>query len=317
MRIILITPAPPQSRAGNRATASRWANILRSLGHRVEIATTYAGQNADLMIALHAWRSAESIQQFSDAFHKRPLIVAVTGTDAYRFIHSYPDTTLQSIHLADYLVGLHDLIGNTLPQNERHKLSVIHQSAQPVGKRESYRRYFHVSVMGHLRDEKDPMRPAMAVRNLPRSSRIRVHHYGKAHTPEWAERAQAEMKTNIRYQWHGEIAHHKIKQVYRRTHLLVLPSRMEGGANVISEAIVAGVPVVASDIEGSIGLLGDDYAGYYPVENEKALSTLLLKAESDHAYYKKLEQACIAKQPLFTLENETRGWSELLKKVFQ
>ena len=317
MRIILITPAPPQSRAGNRATATRWANILRSLGHRVEIATTYTGQNADLMIALHAWRSAESIQQFSDAFHERPLIVAITGTDAYRFIHSHPDTTMRSIQLADYLVGLHDLIGNTLPQNERHKLSVIYQSAQPIDKREPYRRYFHVSVMGHLRDEKDPMRPAMAVRQLPASSRIQVHHYGKAHTPEYAKLAQAEMNTNTRYQWHGEIAHHKIRQVYRRTHLLVLPSRMEGGANVISEAIVAGVPVIASDIEGSVGLLGDDYAGYYAVENEQALSTLLLKAESDTAYYKKLEQACIARQPLFTLENETRGWRELLKKVWQ
>lgn len=315
MRIILITPAPPQSRAGNRATATRWANILRSLGHKVEIATAYAGQNADLMIALHAWRSAESIQQFSDTFNHRSLIVAITGTDAYRFIHSHPDTTLQSIHLADRLVGLHDLIGNTLPQHERHKLSVIHQSAEAVGEREPYKRYFHVSVMGHLRDEKDPMRPAMAVRNLPVSSRIKLHHYGKAHTPEYAEQAQAEMKSNTRYIWHGEIAHHKIRQVYRRTHLLVLPSRMEGGANVISEAIVAGVPVIASDIEGSIGLLGDDYAGYYPVENEQALSTLLLKAESDHAYYKKLEQACITRQPLFTPENETRGWRELLQSI--
>ncbi len=86
---------------------------------------------------------------------------------------------------------------------------------------------------------------------------------------------------------------------------------------MISEAIVAGVPVIASDIEGSIGLLGDDYAGYYPVENEKALSKLLLKAESDKAYYTKLELACIAKRPLFTLENETRGWSELLQRVGQ
>ena len=315
MRIILITPAPPQSRAGNRATATRWANILRSQGHKVEIATTYAGQDADMMISLHAWRSAESIQQFSDTFHKRPLIVAITGTDAYRFIHSHPDTTLQSIHLADHLVGLHDLIGNALPQHERHKLFVIHQSAEPVGKREPYQRYFHVSVMGHLRDEKDPMRPAIAIRNLPVSSRIKLHHYGKAHTPEYADRAQAEMKLNTRYTWHGEIAHHKIRQVYRRTHLLVLPSRMEGGANVISEAIVAGVPVIASDIEGSIGLLGDDYAGYYPVENEKALSKLLLKAESDNAYYKQLEQACIARQPLFTPENEARGWRKLLESV--
>ncbi|MGB5457528.1 MAG: selenoneine biosynthesis selenosugar synthase SenB [Gammaproteobacteria bacterium] len=317
MHIILITPAPPLSRAGNRATASRWATILRALGHRVEIATAYAGQEADLMIALHAWRSAESIRRFSDAFQDRPLIVAITGTDAYRFIHSHPDTTLQSIHRADYLVGLHDLIGNTLPQNQRHKLFVIHQSAEPIGEREPYKRYFHVSVMGHLRDEKDPMRPAMAVRKLPASSRIKVHHYGKAHTPEWASRAQAEMDINTRYVWHGEIAHHKIRQIYRRTHLLVLPSRMEGGANVVSEAIVAGVPVIASDIEGSIGLLGNDYAGYYPLENEEALSMLLLKAESDSAYYKKLEQACIAKQPLFTLENETRGWRELVHKVRQ
>jgi putative glycosyltransferase (TIGR04348 family) len=315
MRIILITPAPPQSRAGNRATATRWANILSSLGHRVDIATGYAGQNVDMMIALHAWRSAESIQQFSRTFPGRPLIVAITGTDAYRFIHSHTDTTLQSIHLADRLVGLHDLIGNTLPQHERHKLFVIHQSAQPVGQRVLYKRYFHVSVMGHLRDEKDPMRPAMAVRDLPASSRIRIHHYGKAHTPDYAARARAEMESNPRYTWHGEIAHHKIRQVYRRTHLLVLPSRMEGGANVISEAIVAGVPVIASDIEGSIGLLGDDYGGYYPVENEKALTALLLKAESNTAWYHMLEQACIARQPMFTPENETRGWRELLESI--
>jgi putative glycosyltransferase (TIGR04348 family) len=285
------------------------------LGHRVEIATEYTGQKADVMIALHAWRSAESILQFSDAFPDRPLIVAITGTDAYRFIHSHPDTTLRSIRLADYLVGLHDLIGNTLPQDQRYKLFVIHQSADPISKREPYKRYFHVSVMGHLRDEKDPLRPALAARKLPPDSRIRVHHYGKAHTAEWASRAQAEMQVNARYVWHGEIPHYKIRQVYQRTHVLVLPSRMEGGANVISEAIVAGVPVIASDIEGSIGLLGDDYAGYYPVENEEALSMLLSRAESDKDYYSMLEQACVAKQPLFTLEHETRGWRELLQRV--
>jgi putative glycosyltransferase (TIGR04348 family) len=252
---------------------------------------------------------------FTDQFPGRPLIVAITGTDAYRYIHTHPDVTLRSIQLADHLVGLHDLIGNTLPQNQRHKLSVIRQSAEPIGKREPYRRFFHVSVMGHLRDEKDPLRPALAVRDLPDSSRIKVHQYGKAHTPEYAEQAEAEMKANPRYTWHGEVAHHKVRQVYQRTQLLVLPSRMEGGANVISEAVVAGVPVIASDIEGSIGLLGDEYEGYYPVEDQNALATLLLKAESDHAYYQKLEQACIARQPLFTPESETQGWRELLRKV--
>lgn len=314
MRIILITPAPPKSRAGNRATAARWAHILRSLGHQVVIATHYGGENADLMIALHAWRSAGAIREFADAFPNRPLIVAITGTDAYRFIHSHPETTLQSIRLAHQLVGLHDLISNTLPEDQRHKMNIIYQSAKPIKKREPYEHYFHVSVMGHLREEKDPMRPALAVRHLPASSRIKVHHFGKAHSPEWADKAKAEMELNSRYFWHDEIAHHKIRQVYRRTNILVLPSRMEGGANVISEAVVAGVPVIASDIEGSIGLLGEDYAGYYPVEDENALSELMLRAESNSAFYQTLEQACIARQTMFTPESERNGWHDLLEK---
>ncbi len=152
MRIILITPAPPQSRAGNRATATRWAAILELLGHRVEIATEYTAQNADLMIALHAWRSADAVQRFAATHPNRPIVVAITGTDAYRFIHSHPETTLQSIQRADYLVGLHDLIANTLPEDQRHKMHVIYQSAQPITQRNPYKRYFHVAVLGHLRD---------------------------------------------------------------------------------------------------------------------------------------------------------------------
>ncbi len=315
MRIILITPAPPKSRAGNRATATRWANILKALGHSVEISVTYKNQNADMMLALHAWRSADAIQQFSEKFPQRPLIVAITGTDAYRFIHSHPEPTLQSIRLAHQLVGLHDLISNTLPEDQRYKMNVIHQSAEPISTRNPYKRYFHVSVLGHLRDEKDPLRPALAVRNLPASSRIKLHHYGKACSPEWAVKAQAEMQINERYHWHDEIAHYKIRQLYQRTNLLVLPSRMEGGANVISEAIVAGVPVIASNIEGSIGLLGQDYAGYYPVEDEQALADILHRVESDKTFYQLLEQACIARQNMFTPQSELNGWRKLLNKI--
>ncbi len=315
MRIILITPAPATSRAGNRATATRWAHLLRSLGHRVEIASVYTGQNADVMIALHAWRSADAIQRFAETQADKALIVALTGTDAYRYIHSHRELTLQSIHLADQLVGLHDLISNTLPPDQRYKMNVIYQSAQPVGERKPYTRYFHVSVLGHLREEKDSMRPAMAVRDLPSHSRIKIHHYGKAHTPKWRDDAEAEMIDNARYCWHGEIAHHKIRQIYKRTNLLVLPSRVEGGANVISEAIVAGVPVIASDIEGSIGLLGADYAGYYPVEDEDSLAETLLRAESDSSFYQTLEQACIARQTLFTPECERNAWNKLLNKL--
>jgi putative glycosyltransferase (TIGR04348 family) len=317
LRIALITPAPASSRAGNRTTAVRWRDLLQGLGHRVDVSTSYDGADVDLMIALHAWRSADAVAAFAERYADRPLIVAITGTDAYRFIHSHPETTLRSIRLADRLVGLHDLIAETLPVEQRSKMRVICQSAEPVGARHPYRRYFHVSVIGHLRDEKDPLRPAIAARQLPASSRIQVHQYGKAHTPEWAAMAEAERSENARYHWHGELPRHRIRQVYRRTNLLVLPSLMEGGANVISEATVAGIPVVASRISGSVGLLGDNYPGFYPVSDDVVLAKLLDRCETDTGFYDSLVSRCEALRPRFSPAAETAAWQRLLAEITQ
>lgn len=315
MHIRLITPAPRGSRAGNRATANRWAAILRRLGHRVHVSTDYQGEPADLMVGLHAWRSAEAIARFAATYPDRPLVVVLTGTDAYRFIHSHPEPTLASLEAADHIVGLHALVGNVLPNHLRDKLRVIVQSARPLLHRQPARRSFRVCFAGHLREEKDPLRPALAVRDLPPDSRIRVDAYGGAHTADWAEAAREEMQCNPRYRWHGEIPHAELRRVYARSHLLVLPSIMEGGANVISEAVMAGLPVIASDIDGSVGLLGDDYPGYYPVKNADALRDLLLRAESEPAFYTELEAACAARRGLFMPEREQAGWQKLLEDI--
>lgn len=315
MRIRLITPAPPQSRNGNRTTAARWAAILRGLGHRVQVSTGYAGEPAELMIALHAWRSAAAIERFAAIHPGRPLIVALTGTDAYRFIHSDPEVTLRSIALADRLVGLHAGIADTLAPDQRAKVRVIYQSARPLARRAPVRRRFRVCVAGHLREEKDPLRPAYAVRNLPDDSRIEIRHFGKAHSAEWAEAAQAEMAGNARYRWYGEVPHHRLRAAFARSHLLALPSRMEGGANVISEAVMAGLPVVSSKIAGSIGLLGADYPGYFATADTQALRALLLRAESDHGFYAQLHQACAARRPLFSAEHERDSWRKLLAEL--
>ncbi len=315
MRIRLITPAPPTSKSGNRATAARWGAILQELGHRVQISVDYGGEPAEMMVALHAWRSAGAIAAFAERFPERPLIVSLTGTDAYRFIHSHPETTLRSIALAHRLVGLHDLIGETVPPEHRDKVRIIYQSALPIPDREPLQRSFRICVAGHLREEKDPLRPAMAVRDVPPESRLRVDHYGKAHSAEWAAAAEAEMARNLRYHWHGEIPYEGIRRVYAKSHVLALPSRMEGGANVVSEAVVAGLPVIASRIPGSIGLLGEDYPGFYPVEDADALRDLLLKAESDPRFYGSLSEACQARRHLFTPEREREAWKNLLAEL--
>ncbi len=316
MHIGIITPAAAKSLNGNRATALRWADFLRQLGHRVSINVNWNGAEYDLMIALHAWRSAESIAAFKEKYPERPLVLAMTGTDLYQFILTHPEPTLASIQLADRLVTLHRLATRVLPASCHNKVHVIHQSAIPLPKppRRTVNS-FDVCIVGHLREEKDSMRAAYAVRNLPPASQIRVLHYGKAHNDEWTGYAQQEMKTNSRYHWLGEVPHWKVRQAYGRCHLMVLPSVMEGGANVISEATVAGLPVIASDIDGSVGLLGDDYAGFFPVQNTTALRELLLKAEAEPDYMQLLEQQCKKRARLFTRKAEKQGWANLLNDM--
>ena len=320
MHIGIITPAAVKSLSGNRATASRWADFLRQLGHRVSISVNWDGTAYDLMVALHAWRSAESIAAFKQQYPERPLVLAMTGTDLYRFILSNPEATLASIKSADRLVTLHQLARRVLPKSAHHKVHVIHQSAIPLpgplsGPPKRSVKHFDVCIVGHLREEKDSMRAAYAVRDLPENSRIRVLHYGKAHNEKWASYAKEEMKINPRYHWFGEVPHWKIRQAYGRCHLMVLPSIMEGGANVISEATVAGLPVIASDIDGSVGLLGENYAGYFPVQNTRVLRELLLKAEVEPDYLRKLEKQCQQRAGLFTREAEKQGWADLLKDM--
>ena len=316
MKISLITPAYKQSLSGNRTTAVRWARILKDLGHRVDIALDYDDAPADAMVALHAWRSASSIARFRDLHPDRPLIVALTGTDIYRFIDSHRSVTLGSIALADRLVALHDLAGRAIPAKYRGKLHIIYQSALPLPRgRAPVSRHFDVCVIGHLRDEKDSMRTAYAARLLPESSKIRVSHLGRAHDQSWASKARAEMARNPRYRWRGEVPGWAVRRAFASTRLMVLSSKMEGGANVISEAVVAGVPVIASRIPGSVGLLGADYPGYYPVGDQRALARVLRRAEVDAGFLASLARACKARAPLFTPKREVAAWRKLLRSL--
>lgn len=269
-----------------------------------------------MMIALHAWRSADSIRLWRERYPARPLIVGLAGTDIYRFQQTDPDTTLASMRMADALIGLHDLVGDAIPAPLRPKLRIIHQSVPPLSRRlPPLRSAFEVLVVGHLREEKDPLRAAYAARELPAESRIAVVHLGKAHDETWAAAAREEMARNRRYRWRGEVPGWAVRRAMARAPLMVLSSIMEGGANVVSEAIACGVPVIASDIAGSVGLLGRDYPGYYPVRDTAALAALLRRAETDAAFLAELRRHCTARAPLFDPARERASWFRLINQT--
>ncbi|MDA1049171.1 MAG: selenoneine biosynthesis selenosugar synthase SenB [Planctomycetota bacterium] len=314
MRILIVTPAPPRSRKGNRITALRWARLLRELGHRVALAESFFGQPCDLLIAMHAKRSAASIREFHDSRSGTPLIVALTGTDLYRDIKTNR-AAQYSLELADRLLLLQPAGVGSLPTPLQAKARVIQQSATGLSNPPPrLRSVFEVAVIGHLRPVKDPFRAAMAARTLPASSRIRVVHIGAALSEAMAGRTRTEMVRNPRYQWIGELSPAATRQRLARARLLVLSSRMEGGANVISEAIAVGTPIIASKISGSIGLLGEDYPGYFEVGDTSALRQLLQRAEEDSRFYGLLQRSCRALLPLVKPRRERDEWERLISE---
>jgi putative glycosyltransferase (TIGR04348 family) len=316
MHIRLITPAGQNSRAGNRATAERWSALLCQLGHRVDVSVDYDDQAADMMIALHAWRSAAAITAFDARYPDRPLIVVLTGTDIYKFQHSHPDVTLASMARADALIALHERVGQDIPAQYRPRLHLVLQSARPLAQRlPPVQSHFDVCVVGHLRAEKDSLRAALAVRDLPPESRLRVIQAGKAHDTHWHALADQELRTNPRYRWRGEISRTDVRRLMARCRLMVMSSMMEGGANAISEACVAGLPVIASRIPGNIGLLGADYPGYYPAGDTGALRALLLRAERDPDFVETLRRHCLARAPLFQPEAERASLARVIGAV--
>jgi putative glycosyltransferase (TIGR04348 family) len=317
MNIYLVTPARGWSRKGNGVTARRWARILRELGHRVKVEQEYAGYRCDLLLALHARRSHEAIVRFRREHPELPLILALTGTDLYGDIHT--DVHAQrSLDLASRLVLLQpDGIGE-LPERLRPKARVIYQSAvKPPGKFPPRRDSFEVCVLGHMRPVKDPFRTALAARRLLASSRIRVTQIGAALSDELADQACAEMEVNSRYRWLGELPRWRALRLLARSRVHVLTSQLEGGANAMSEAIAAGVPSVSSRISGSIGLLGPDYPGYFPVGDTAALAALLQRVETDAAFYQVLKRWTERLLPLVDPTRERESWAALLRDVTQ
>ncbi len=299
MRIAIVTPRGPRTRSGNWTTSARWARMLRDLGHRVSVEEDWSGGRADLMVALHARKSHGSVAHFASSHPRRPLVVALTGTDLYRDLGTDEDAR-ESLELATSLILLQEKGLDELEPRHRAKARVVYQSAEPIRRRPPVKSRFDVCVVGNLRAEKDPFRAALAASLLPPSSRLRVTHAGGAYDDDevFAERARSLQAGNARYRWIGEVPRWRARRLLAGSRLLVQSSLMEGGANAISEALAVGVPVIASHIPGNVGMLGEDYPGYFPPGDEKALARLFARSEEEPDFYSELVARCAARSYL-------------------
>jgi putative glycosyltransferase (TIGR04348 family) len=268
-----------------------------------------------LLIALHARRSFASIQRFRDSHPRIPVILALTGTDLYGDLEKGAEAE-RSLEFATRIVVLQELAVEALPESAQGKVRVIYQSAErPAISPPREGQCFQVCVLAHLRPVKDPLRAACAVRNLPASSRILVKHAGAILDPDFGRQVEQEQRTNPRYRWLGPLTHEQAVDLLARSHVLALTSHLEGGANVVSEAISVRTPIISSRIPGSVGILGRDYTGYFPVGDSAALREQLLRAESDDGFYRDLEKRVAGLHSLVSAARERETWQALLREL--
>lgn len=269
----------------------------------------------DLLIALHARRSAASLAAYHAAYPQRPTLLLLTGTDLYRDIHD--DASAQAaLRQAAALVLLQADGIAELPPGLRAKSSVIYQSAATLRApaAASARRYADVCMIGHLREEKDPL-TFMRAAALVTAPEARLLHIGGALDAALGQAALATQAATPRYHWLGALSHAATRQRLKRCRLMALTSHMEGGANVIIEAVTSGVPVLASDIGGNRGMLGADYAGYFAPGDAAALARLIDRALTDAGFAALLRSQCAARAPLFAPAAEQAALLQLVDNL--
>lgn len=252
---------------------------------------------------------------FTEHILMPPLVLALTGTDVYNDLRN--DTNAQrALRWARRIIVLQPLAAAELPDPFQEKVRVIYQSARsPAPSVVPPKSYFRVLVLANMRPVKDPLRAAMAAHLLPPTSKVRVIHYGAALDPVLAEQAERETKSNPRYRWGGDVPHWQALRALARSHVLILSSEMEGGANVLSEAIAASVPVIASRIPGSVGILSPAYPRFFPVGDTEALAALVHRAETDRTFYAMLKNHIERLKPLVDPERERQAWANLLAEI--
>lgn len=309
-RVAIITPTLAASNTGNWHTAARWARFLRP-HFRVRVCDRWDGGADDCLIALHARRSAASIRAFARAYPQRPLIVVLTGTDLYRDLPRNRRARA-SLELATRLVALNDLAPERLPPRWRQKCEVILQSAPRLRPGRKAQRHLDVAVVGHLRAEKDPQLIWRLLRQVDADLPVRIWHAGGALDAALARRARAVAQRDPRYRWLGNLTRGAARQLMRRSHLLLHPSRLEGGAQAVIEAVRAGTPVIGSRIDGNVGLLGAAYPGWFPPGDARAAARLLTRAARERQFLKTLADACARRAARFEPKREAMAVRRLV-----
>ena len=142
-----------------------------------------------------------------------------------------------------------------IPKPLRRKSRVIYQSAEPIrASRSRASGIFDVCVVGHLRGEKDPLRAAMAVRDLPSQSCVfrsptSVSLWIRGWKKPQSKKSDATRVIVGSATFHME----KLANAWRAVTSFALRPRWKAVPTLLSEALASRVPVCGFEDFGTDG----------------------------------------------------------------
>lgn len=316
MNFLILFPDNKKAVTGNFCSALQYERILESLGNNVELINKYDNQEAEVLIAINADKNNSDIRKFHTDNPKSKIILILSGTDIYPFPSN---RAIDSMEISNVLVLLQSQAFNQVPEKYRKKSSVIHQSIERLKldsqalKSDSE---FKVVLISNIRPVKDPLIAPRACQMIPASSKLKITHVGYCLDSKFEDLLFKESKNNDRYEWIGGRSVLETRTILSQSDLLLITSQHEGAGRVVGEAVQLEVPIISTNNDGVMGVLGEEYEGYYPVGDVEALTALLIKAEKDKSFLEHLNLQCKNKKTLFSVEEETKSWSDIINDLF-
>lgn len=313
MKVCVSSPYPLTELKGNSVTTSRIVNLLRESGIEARGSYRFDGGAADVLISLHAVKGVEGVRDFREKMPKGRVVVLLTGTDLYQSLPEGSEAGIQNLVEADRIVVVQEAAIVRLPEEVREKVVVIPASLDPISiKANPVVPPFAISVVGHPRPVKRPFLTIETVAGHPEWKDVEVWQIGEALDEESRKIAENWARKEPRYRWFGGLPRQEAMALCAKSALTVNSSILEGGANAVLEAMIMGVPVLCSRIEGNEGMLGKDYPGYFEDSNFGEILQEIIDEKVNLAEWVRLARKRL---PLFARENEAASWLELLRNL--
>jgi len=311
--VCIVSPVAQRAHDGVAVTAERWRQWLEPVAD-VAVAPEWTGASDDILIALHAGGSAESVARFAHAHPRRPLALVLTGSDVARDIDTHPSACAALSHATHLIVRQPGAMAR-LGDSQQARARLIEPSAPRRVMRNKARTRFDVALAAPLCAESDPMTLFNAIRALPPESPVRLLHMGTACHEELAEAARQTQARHKQYQWLGEPQPYDMRRWIARARTVVHCDVVDGAALAVVDAVCSHVPVLASRLPVHEGLLGSDYEGFFEPGDARALAELLQRVSSDEPFLRMLARHCEAQAARFAPEVEGAAVRNLLHEM--